>query len=62
MYKILKCSVYVLSWLVLYLILALVWIGAEYVFEGAVHSSHVDGAVNGLLAYYMLREVRHGYL
>lgn len=45
----------VLNWLFLYIALALMWIGAEYAFEGAVHSSHVDSAVNGLLAYYILR-------
>ena len=45
----------VLNWLCLYISLALMWIGAEYAFEGAVHSSHVDSVVNALLAYYILR-------
>ena len=44
-----------LNWLCLYIALALMWIGAEYAFEGAVHSSHVDSVVNALLAYYILR-------
>lgn len=44
-----------LNWLCLYITLALMWIGAEYAFEGAVHSSHVDSVVNALLAYYILR-------
>jgi len=33
-----------------YILLALIWVGAEYVFEGAVHSSHVDTVVCLLLA------------
>lgn len=38
-----------------YLMLALMWVGAEYVFEGMVHSSHVDGVVCALLARYVQR-------
>lgn len=46
----------IISWLFIYVMIALMWIGAEYVFEGVVHSSHVDSVVNGLLASYMLRD------
>lgn len=45
----------VLNWICLYIALALMWMGAEYAFEGAVHSSHVDSVVNALLAYYIVR-------
>ena len=34
----------------------LCWVGAEYVFEGTVHSSDVDGAVAVCLAYLMTKE------
>ena len=44
-----------LNWLCLYISLALMWIGAEYAFDGAAHSSHVDSVVNALLTYYILR-------
>ena len=33
-------------------ILTLCWVGAEYVFEGTVHSSKVDGWIACLLSYY----------
>ncbi len=46
----------IFSWLFLYVMIALIWIGAEYMFEGAVHSSHVDSVVNGILATYALRD------
>ena len=45
-----------ITWLFLYDMIALLWVGAEYVFEGAVHSSHIDSVVNGILATYMLRD------
>ena len=53
--SIIKLLESILHWLCLYIVLALIWIGAEYALEGAVHSSHVDSVVNGLLAYYILR-------
>ena len=43
----------VLCWSALYVAIALMWVGAEHVFEGEVHSSHIDGAANGVLAYYV---------
>lgn len=58
--SIIKLLESVLNWLCLYIMLALMWIGAEYAFEGAVHSSHVDSVVNALLAYCMLRYERKG--
>ena len=46
----------ILSWMFLYIMIALIWIGAEYAFEGAVHSSYVDSVINGILATYALRD------
>lgn len=43
-----------LTWLVFYCVFDLCWVGAEYVFEGAVHSSLVDVFVCGLLAYLFI--------
>ena len=39
-----------------FLFLALLWVGAEYVFEGQVHSSGVDTFVCALLARVLQRE------
>lgn len=47
----------VFAWGVIWLIVSLCWVGAEYVFEGAVHSSMVDGAVAAGLAAGTLRYV-----
>lgn len=46
----------ILTWFFLYVMIGLMWVGAEYVFEGAVHSSNVDSAVNGILTTYALRD------
>lgn len=39
-----------------FLSLALMWVGAEYVFEGQVHSSGVDTFMCALLARVLQRE------
>lgn len=56
MWKLFKKLDPIVSWLFLYVMIALIWIGAEYVFEGVVHSSYVDSIVNGILATYALRD------
>lgn len=50
-----------MSWLyrlytlcVYYLLLGLMWVGAEYVFEGSVHTSAVDAVVCMVLACKLL--------
>lgn len=48
----------VLAWITIYVLINLCWIGAEYAFEGMVHTSDVDGVVNGILAYYLLKDIR----
>lgn len=47
------------AWLAILWIVTLCWVGAEYVFEGAVHSSSVDSGIAGLLAYQILLNVIH---
>ena len=39
----------ILKWWFTYLLLDLMWVSAEVVFEGAAHSSLVDGMVNAWL-------------
>lgn len=39
----------ILTWCFTYLLLDLMWVGAEVVFEGAAHNSFVDGVVNAWL-------------
>lgn len=41
--------------------LSLMWVGAEYVFEGAVHSSYVDAVVCAFLAK-IIQEIVEGEL
>ena len=36
-----------------FIALSLMWTGAEYIFEGGVHTSAVDGVVCGILAAYV---------
>lgn len=43
--------------IVVYIFADLCWIGAEYLFEGAVHSSKVDGYVLCLLAYCIVKDL-----
>ena len=40
------------------MLLGLMWVGAEYVFEGAVHSSLVDSFVNALLTSLMVARMK----
>lgn len=43
--------------IVVYILSGLCWIGAEYLFEGAVHSSKVDGYVLCLLAFCIVKDL-----
>lgn len=47
-----------LSWLVIYVVIALIWIGAEYAFENIVHTSYVDSVVCGVLAAFVSRKMQ----
>ena len=46
-----------LAWAIVAAIISLCWIGAEWLIEGAVHSSKIDTCVALVLAYYMVRGV-----
>ncbi len=47
-------------WIAIVFVLELTWVGAEFLFEGVVHSSQVDAIYCCLLARYMVREAyRH---
>ena len=43
------------EFLVYYTLLALMWVGAEYIFEGVVHSSAVDAVFCAVLARLIQR-------
>lgn len=45
-------------YVVVFLLADLCWIGAEYLFEGAVHSSKVDGYVLALLTCYIVKDLK----
>lgn len=47
----------VAMFIVVYIFADLCWIGAEYLFEGAVHSSKVDGYVLALLSYCIVKDL-----
>lgn len=53
MKTIINAAVLLLLYLAILFVITLCWVGAEYLFEGYVHSSHVDGGVAGVLAYYI---------
>lgn len=46
-----------IRWAALLYVLDLCWVGAEYLYEGVVHSSRVDGLFCALLAYLIMREM-----
>lgn len=48
----------IVMYVVVYLLADLCWIGAEYLFEGAVHSSKVDGYVLALLTCYIVKDLK----
>lgn len=54
-----KLALFALMYAFILTILTLCWVGAEYVFEGAVHSSKVDSWIACLLSYYMTKELFH---
>lgn len=43
----------VLEFVIYFFLLGLMWVGAEWVFEGAVHTSAVDTAVCAVLARHI---------
>lgn len=39
-----------------YALITCAWVGAEYIFDGAVHTSKVDGILTTAVAYYFTRD------
>lgn len=39
-----------------YALITCAWVGAEYIFDGAVHTSKVDGILATAVAYYFTRD------
>lgn len=56
--KLIALSAALFIFCIVYLLLALMWVGAEYVFEGAVHTSYVDSVVNALLTSLMVARMK----
>ena len=48
----------IMMYVVVYIVAGLCWVGAEYLFEGAVHSSKVDGYVMALLTCYIVKDLK----
>lgn len=48
----------IMMYVVVYIIADLCWVGAEYLFEGGVHSSKVDGYVMALLTCYIVKDLK----
>lgn len=46
----------VLFFVVLYIV-TLCWVGAEYLFEGVVHKSKVDGAIGVMLSCHIAKDI-----
>lgn len=47
----------IVIFIVTYAIITCAWVGAEYLFDGAVHTSKVDGMFTTAVAYYFTRDV-----
>ena len=56
--KLLNIAGTVVMYVAVYFIIGLCWIGAEYLFEGAVHSSMVDGWFCFYLTCYVVRDLK----
>ena len=50
---------YFFIWITFLLLITLCWVGAEYLFEGVVHTSKVDAGFASILAFYMVRDINH---
>lgn len=50
-----KVFIKIVEFLMCYFMMALMWVGAEYIFEGAVHKSVVDAFFCAMLSVCMLR-------
>lgn len=55
--SVLLCTIWLALYVIVLFLLTLCWVGAEYIFEGHVHSSDVDGVIAYILAYFITRAV-----
>ena len=46
-------------WIAVLFFITLCWTGAEYIFEGVVHTSEIDAYVASILAVYIVRDINH---
>lgn len=46
-----------LVYALVYTVLALAWVGAEYLIDGAVVASKVDAGVNAILAFFITQHI-----
>lgn len=46
-----------ITYIGVFFLIDLVWVGAEYLFEGAVHTSKVDGFICGILSYHIVKDI-----
>lgn len=46
----------IVIFIVTYAIITCAWVGAEYLFDGVVHTSKVDGIFAIAVAYYLTRD------
>lgn len=47
----------IVTFIVTYAIITCAWVGAEYLFDGVVHTSKVDDIFAIAVAYYLTRDV-----
>lgn len=52
-----KLTIFILVYVLMLIIVTLCWVGAEYVIEGVVHTSKVDGYVAGILSCQLTFEL-----
>ena len=50
-----KVFIKIIEFLLYFFMLSLMWVGAEYIFEGAVHKSVVDAFFCAMLSVCLLR-------
>lgn len=46
-----------ITYIGVFFLIDLVWVGAEYLIEGAVHTSKVDGYICALLSYHIVKDI-----
>lgn len=55
-HKVLTVLSLIVIFITTYALITCAWVGAEYIFDGAVHTSKVDGILTTVVAYYFIRD------